>query len=106
MAIHATIDKSSSAQQLILNVDHTLKHLLNENAQAQLQQKLRDYFQQPLNVIINIEATVEDKPFAIQQNIDEKRQAYATQVIMNDPFVHQLSDLFQANIEDDSIKPV
>jgi DNA polymerase-3 subunit gamma/tau len=106
LAIHATIDKSSSAQQLILNVDHTLKHLLNENAQAQLQQKLRDYFQQPLNVIINIEATVEDKPFAIQQNIDEKRQAYATQVIMNDPFVHQLSDLFQANIEDDSIKPV
>lgn len=103
LAIHATIDESSTKDNLILCLDQATKHLYTDIAQQQLQQNISEYLSRRVEVTINIvEQTVAD-PYQIQSHINDKRYDYAKEVLHNDEIVQGLIRICQATLDDESI---
>lgn len=103
LAIHATIDESSTDELLILQLDQSIKHLNSDAAHKQLEQRISDYLQRKVTVELNIvEKTVAD-PYQIQTDINSKRYEYAKQVLKEDNIVIALQEQFQAKIDQESI---
>ena len=103
LAIHATIDKESTDEHLILCLNQSTKHLVTDTAQQQLQQNISQYLSRQINVTIkNVEETVAD-PYQIQSHINDKRFDYAKELLENDDIVKALQQDFQASLDDDSI---
>ena len=106
LAIHATIDESSTENNLILRLDQATKHLYTELAQEQLQQSLSQFLSRDIQVTINIvEQTVAD-PYKIQSHINDKRYNYAKALLQGDNIVQALEETFQARLDKDSISAV
>lgn len=106
LAIHATIDDSSTPDNLILCLDQSTKHLYTDIAQQQLQQSISQYLARDITVIINIvEQTVAD-PYQIQSHINDRRYDYAKEVLNNDEIVQGLIQTCQATLDDDTISAV
>ncbi len=103
LAIHATIDESSTKDNLILCLDQATKHLYTDIAQQQLQQNISEYLSRRVEVTINIvEQTVAD-PYQIQSHINDKRYDYAKEVLHNDEIAQGLIRICQATLDDESI---
>jgi len=106
LAIHATIDESSTEQHLILSLDQATRHLYTEVAQQQLQQTVSQYLSQNITVTINlVEETFAD-PYQIQSHINDKRYDYAKELLENDDIVQALQNNFQANLDEQSISAI
>jgi len=106
LAIHATIDESSTEQHLILSLDQATRHLYTEVAQQQLQQTVSQYLSQNITVTINlVEETVAD-PYQIQSHINDKRYDYAKELLKNDDIVQALQQNFQASLDEQSISAI
>ena len=106
LAIHATIDESSTEQHLILSLDQATRHLYTDVAQQQLQQTIRQYLSQNVTVTINlVEETVAD-PYQIQTHINDKRYDYAKELLKNDDIVLALQQHFQATLDEQSISAI
>jgi len=106
LAIHATIDESSTEQHLILSLDQATRHLYTEVAQQQLQQTISQYLSQNITVTINlVEETVAD-PYQIQSHINDKRYDYAKELLKNDDIVQALQQNFQATLDEQSISAI
>jgi len=104
LAIHSTIDDVSDDNKLVMHLDQINQHLLNDNAQNQLQQSVCQYLQRSVIVEINIVAETKADPFAIQSHINDKRYEYAKEVIENDDVVQALQSEFQATLNVESIQ--
>ena len=103
LALNATIDEASSDDLLILLLNQSTKHLKSDVAHQQLQQFVSDYFEKPMQVDIKIvEATIDD-PRQIQGHINDKRQEYARELLLNDEIVLALQNEFQAQLDENSI---
>ncbi len=106
LAIHATIDKNSTEDNLILRLDQATKHLYTEVAQQQLEQSISQFLSRDVKVTINIvEQTVAD-PYKIQSHINDKRYGYAKELLESDDIVQGLVQTFQATLDDESISAV
>jgi len=106
LAIHATIDESSTEQHLVLSLNQTTKHLYTEVAQQQLQQTISQYLSKSITVTINIvDETVAD-PYQIQADINDKRYEYAKEVLRNDEVVQGLQQHFQATLDEQTISAI
>lgn len=106
LAIHATIDESSTEQHLVLSLDQATKHLYTEVAQQQLQQTISQYLAKSITVTINIvDETVAD-PYQIQADINDKRYEYAKDVLANDEIVQGLQQHFQATLDEQTISAI
>jgi len=104
LALHATIDEQSEQNIIWLSLDQINKHLLNDNAQQQLQQKISQYLQQDIQLAIRLVEQTQAAPHEIQSYIDEQRQTYANELIEQDETVQALQQRFQARIVPNSIK--
>ena len=103
LAIHATIDESSTDDLLILKLDQSIKHLNSDAAHKQLEQHISSYLQRQVTVELNIvEKTVAD-PYQIQSDINGKRYEYAKQVLAEDKIVLALQEQFQATLDQETI---
>tara|TARA_R110001583_G_scaffold21308_2_gene80832 strand:+ start:4262 stop:6406 length:2145 start_codon:yes stop_codon:yes gene_type:complete len=103
LAIHATIDKESTDDHLILCLNQATKHLVTETAQQQLQQHISQFLSRQISVTIKaVEETVAD-PYQIQSHINDKRYDYAKAVLEKDDIVQALQHDFQASLDEDSI---
>ncbi|MCJ8320282.1 MAG: DNA polymerase III subunit gamma/tau [Colwellia sp.] len=103
LAIHATIDESSTESALILKLDQATKHLKTENAQQQLEQAISEHLKIAVTVeIITVEKTVAD-PFQIQSHINDKRYEYAKKLLLEDEIIVKFQQDFQAEIDESSI---
>ena len=80
--------------------------LLNQKATARLNEAINTYFQKPMELVIKL--TGEDLPTPAKQQKaeNETRMAHATLAIQNDSQVKQLLDIFEAKIDECSIKPI
>ena len=106
LAIHATIDESSTDQHLVLSLNQTTKHLYTEVAQQQLQQTISQYLSKSITVTINIvDETIAD-PYQIQSDINDKRYEYAKEVLKNDDVVQGLQQHFQATLDEHTISAI
>ncbi len=103
LALHATIDESSTDDVLKLKLDQSIKHLNSDAAHKQLEQNLSQYLSRPIRVELEIvDKTVAD-PYQIQTHINDKRLDYAKDLIKDDEVVKQFIDNFQAELDEDSI---
>ena len=106
LAIHATIDESSTEQHLILSLDQATRHLYTEVAQQQLQQTVSEYLSKNITVTINLVAETVADPYQIQSHINDKRYDYAKEQLENDDIVQALQQNFQASLDEQSISAI
>ncbi len=103
LAIHATIDETSTDDLLILQLDQSIRHLNSDAAHKQLETRISEYLQRKVTVELNIvEKTISD-PFQIQSDINAKRYEYAKQVLAEDEIIIALQEQFQAELDQETI---
>lgn len=103
LAQHAIINPMSSDEQLVLSLNQSAKHLKTEVAMEQLQAFVSDYFQQPMEVAIELVDDTEDDPLKIQGQINERRYEYAKSLLQQDPLIQSLQQQFQAELDESTI---
>ena len=103
LAQHAIISPVSSDEQLVLSLNQSAKHLKTEVAMEQLQAFVSDYFQQPMEVAIELVDDTEDDPLKIQGQINERRYEYAKSLLQQDPLIQSLQQQFQAELDESTI---
>ncbi|MBY0342020.1 MAG: DNA polymerase III subunit gamma/tau [Rhodocyclaceae bacterium] len=82
------------------------KHLLSPPAQAKLQSELENHFGRSLRLTIQLEHAAGETPVARSNSIKRERQERAVAAIEEDPFVREVVELFDATINEASIKPI
>jgi DNA polymerase-3 subunit gamma/tau len=82
------------------------KHLLSPPTQAKLQAELERHFGRSLRLSIQLAEAAGETPMARSNNIKRERQERAVAAIEEDPFVREVVELFDATINEASIKPL
>ena len=82
------------------------KHLLGKPQQDKLQAELQVCCGRPLRLEIDVAELATETPAARSRNLQRERQERAIASIEQDPFVRDVVDLFDASIDESTIKPV
>ncbi|QBY03088.1 DNA polymerase III subunit gamma/tau [Thalassotalea sp. HSM 43] len=106
LALNAELDLSTTDSQLVINLDNRWMHLNSPAALESMKACYSNLKQQQADVIINPVDEPKSTPFVIQQIINEKRLAWAKQLINDDDFVTALQQQFQAFVDENSIMPL
>jgi RecG-like helicase len=80
--------------------------LMNKGQQDKLQAELQAYFGRPLRLDIVLAEPQGETPAARTATERRERQDRAIAAIEQDPFVREVVDLFDASIDESTIKPV
>ena len=97
-------ERSESMIRLRLAPVH--KHLLGRPQQDKLQAELQALYGQALRLEIDVAEVATETPAARSRNAQRERQDRAIASIEQDPFVRDVVDLFDASIDESTIKPV
>ena len=97
-------DRSEGAIRLRLAPLH--RHLLGKVQQDKLQSELQNHFGRPLRLEIDVAEPATETPAERSRNAQRERQEKAVASIEQDPFVRDVVDLFDASIDESTIKPV
>ena len=92
--------------RIVLRLPPTHKHLAGKSQQDKLQQELAAHYGQPLTLDLQLAATEAETPAERTRNEKRERQERAIAAIEGDPFVREACDLFDASIDESTIKPV
>ncbi|MBI3095201.1 MAG: DNA polymerase III subunit gamma/tau [Rhodocyclales bacterium] len=82
------------------------KHLLGKPQQDKLQTELQTWYQRLLRLEIDVAEPASETPAERSRNQQRDRQERAIASIEQDPFVRDVVDLFDASIDESTIKPV
>lgn len=93
-------------RQVMLRLPPAHKHLLGKLQQDKLQQELSSCYGRPLTLEIVVAETEMATPAERTRNEKRERQERAIASIESDPFVREACDLFDASIDESTIKPV
>ncbi|WP_199609054.1 DNA polymerase III subunit gamma/tau [Flocculibacter collagenilyticus] len=104
IALHSVCEQIDDTFKLTLANEQS--HLVTENSYNQLLAALQNTLQQ--NVILQIENTQEllKTPYNIQIEIDQYRLRRAKEIIFSDPVVQFMQQEFDAQVNEDSIRPL
>jgi DNA polymerase-3 subunit gamma/tau len=97
-------ERSESAIRLRLDPAH--KYLLGKPQQDKLQAELQASFGALLRLEIDVAEVASETPAERSRNTERERQDRAIVSIEQDPFVRDVVDLFDASIDESTIKPV
>jgi DNA polymerase-3 subunit gamma/tau len=97
-------ERSETAIRLRLAPLH--KHLLGKPQQDKLQAELQLAYGRPLRLEIDVAEPASETPAERSRNAQRERQDRAVASIEQDPFVRDVVDLFDASIDESTIKPV
>ncbi|MCX7167829.1 MAG: DNA polymerase III subunit gamma/tau [Rhodocyclales bacterium] len=97
-------ERTESAINLRLSPVH--KHLLGKPQQEKLQSELQAFYGRPLRLEIDVAQPATETPAERSRNLNRERQERAIASIEQDPFVRDVVDLFDASIDESTIKPV
>jgi DNA polymerase-3 subunit gamma/tau len=97
---------SRTENQISLRLSPTHKHLLGKAQEEKLQTELQKYLGQPVRLQIDLATTESETPAERHKNIQRERQENAIAAIEQDPFVRDVVDLFDASIDESTIKPL
>jgi len=103
LAQHCEIIEHGGSR-LRLRLDPAHKHL--QVHQDKLQQALREAADKSLRLEIEVGTPAGETPAARRQNNEREKQERAIAAIEQDPFVRDVVDLFDARIDESTIKPV
>jgi DNA polymerase-3 subunit gamma/tau len=93
--------------QISLRLPPAHKSLLNTKApQDKLQAELQNHFGRPVKLVIMVAEPEGQTPAERSRGEKRERQEKAIAAIEGDPFVRDVVDLFDANIDESTIKPV
>ena len=98
------VERSDGAIRLRLAPLH--RHLLGKVQQDKLQSELQNHFGRPLRLEIDVAEPATETPAERSRNAQRERQEKAVASIEQDPFVRDVVDLFDASIDESTIKPV
>jgi DNA polymerase-3 subunit gamma/tau len=98
------LELSETSVRLCLSPAH--KHLLGKTQQDKLQAELGNHFGRPMHLRIDIAEPANQTPAERNRNAQSARQERAIAAIEQDPFVRDVIDLFDARIDESTIKPV
>jgi DNA polymerase III subunit gamma/tau len=94
-------------EQISLRLPPAHKSLLNTKApQDKLQTELQNHLERPVKLVIVVAEPEGQTPAERNRNEKRERQEKAIAAIEGDPFVRDVVDLFDANIDESTIKPV
>jgi len=97
-------ERGESTIRLRLSPVH--KHLLGKPQQDKLQAELQAAHGRPLRLEIDVAEVATETPAERSRNAQRERQDRAIASIEQDPFVRDVVDLFDASIDESTIKPV
>ncbi|MCM2290040.1 MAG: DNA polymerase III subunit gamma/tau [Sulfuritalea sp.] len=97
-------ERTETAIRLRLAPVH--KHLLGKPQQDKLQAELQTCYGHPLRLEIDVAEPATETPAERSRNAQRERQERAIASIEQDPFVRDVVDLFDASIDESTIKPV
>lgn len=92
--------------QITLRLSPVHKHLLGKVQEDKLQGELQNFYGKPLRLVIDVAATATETPAERHKNVQRERQEKAIASIEQDPFVRDVVDLFDASIDESTIKPL
>ncbi|MBD3587443.1 DNA polymerase III subunit gamma/tau [Salinimonas sp. HHU 13199] len=101
IVLHSSYEKKDS--NIILELDASQAHLLNDNAIAQVKQALSTALNESIQLDIRVGEPAQT-PFSLQQQINAMRQQYAHQVVGSDTLFTSLTDAFNASVKGDTVK--
>lgn len=87
-----------------LRLDPAHKHL--QQYQEKLQTALREIWGPDIRIEISLTAPAGETPAARKQNHQRERQERAIAAIEQDPFVRDVVDMFDASVDESTIKPI
>jgi len=105
LAQHCEISELS-ATVIRLRLPPAHKHLLGKPQQDKLQSELQTCYGRPLRLEIDVAEVAGETPAERSRNVQRERQERAIASIEQDPFVRDVVDLFDASIDESTIKPV
>lgn len=106
LAQHCELAETTDAQ-ITLRLPPAHKSLLNTKApQDKLQAELQNYFGRPLKLVFVVAEPEGQTPAERSRSERRERQEKAIAAIEGDPFVREVVDLFDASIDESTIKPV
>ncbi|MBI5923707.1 MAG: DNA polymerase III subunit gamma/tau [Betaproteobacteria bacterium] len=94
------------ADVITLRLPPAHKYLLGKTHQDKLQAELQNYYGRPLRLNIVLAATAEETPAERGRQLQRERQERAIAAIEQDSFVRNVVELFDATINESSIKPI
>jgi DNA polymerase-3 subunit gamma/tau len=97
-------ERSESLIRLRLAPAH--RHLLGKPQQDKLQAELQTGLGRALRLEIDVAEVASETPAERSRNAQRERQDRAIASIEQDPFVRDVVDLFDASIDESTIKPV
>lgn len=95
-----------TATQITLRLSPTHKHLLGKAHEDRLQAELSSHFGAPLRLTIDVAAPASETPAERNKALQRDRHERAVAAIEQDPFVREVVDLFDASIDESTIKPL
>jgi DNA polymerase-3 subunit gamma/tau len=103
--LHASpvLDDSTLPMQLELRISQSQQHLDSEKNRLTLQQVLSASYGQPIQLVVTFVPEVPTCPLAIQQQIEQARVRYVSQLLAADPLVLALQQQFAAELLPDTL---
>ena len=105
LAQHCELAEVSDAQ-VRLRLPPAQKHLVNKAAQDKLQTELQTYYGRSIRLSIDIAAASSVTPAELAKSVQRERQDQAIASIESDSFVRQVVEMFDATIDESTIKPL
>ena len=107
LAQHCELSERSDTQ-VVLRLPPAHKHLLGagKTLEDKLQAALRQHYGKPLRLQLVVAEPAGETPAQRQKNEQRERQERAIASIEKDPFVRDVVDLFDASIDESTIKPL
>jgi DNA polymerase-3 subunit gamma/tau len=105
LAQHCELTERTGAA-IVLRLSPTHKHLLGAAQQDKLQAELQKHFGGIPRLEIEVAEPASATPAERQRTAQRERQDRAVAAIEQDPFVREVVDLFDAAIDESTIKPV
>jgi DNA polymerase-3 subunit gamma/tau len=94
------------ADRIVLRLPPAHKHLQGKAQQDKLEAELRNHYRRPLRLVIEVAEAAGVTPAERTRSEKRERQERAVAAIEQDPFVRAAIDLFDASIDESTIKPV
>jgi DNA polymerase-3 subunit gamma/tau len=92
--------------QITLRLPPAHKHLQGKVPQDKLQAELQTYYGKPLRLNIEVAAAAAETPAERAKNVQRERQDLAIAAIEGDSFVREVVEMFDATIDESTIKPI
>ena len=104
LATHSVLEERKG-QTIRLSLDPGYEQLCTKSALQRLEQALSSYYNESISLDVKITRSKQETPAAQKQRQQQEKQESAVEAIKNDPFVQELQDVFNADLDAAVIRP-